>query len=145
MQSSSILNHQSRHVPLVPGPPRHLPLSLPRYSYFSQQPNNRTTKKKPRDNQHDKLATMAPPRRSKASYINAVFAIFLYGIPAWWLWYQFANSNSTIWLGGWNPLIVPCAIVLSFLSLLQIFGLYQEYIGNDWQQHPITTEWSKME
>ena len=85
---------------------------------------------------------MAPPRRTWPSYRNGIFGVVMYGLPAFGLILLFANSNMTGW---WSLLTVPAAIICSFLSLLQVFGLYQEYIGNDWQRNPRTLEWTKME
>jgi hypothetical protein len=74
---------------------------------------------------------MAPPRRSTASYTNGILAVLIYGGLAYGAWYM-----PYVWL-----LSVP----LGFFSMLQVFGLVMEYMGNDIQQNPRTGEWSKME
>jgi hypothetical protein len=74
---------------------------------------------------------MRPPRRAAASFIDACFAILLYaslcylvsGLP-YYLNYFFGS-------------------IFGSLSLLQIFGLYRECIGDDWMLNPTTGEWRR--
>jgi hypothetical protein len=80
------------------------------------------------------MARLPPPPRSTDSYINGVFAIVMYFVLTYLSW-------------KFLPFILRqlFGVVFGFLCFVQVVGLWREYwqIGDDWQQNPLTGEWSK--
>eukprot|EP00978_Attheya_sp_CCMP212_P025243 scaffold80865_cov55-Attheya_sp.AAC.6 len=80
------------------------------------------------------MAHLPPPPRSPDSYKNGLFAIVLYFVLTYLSW-------------KFLPFILRqlFGVVFGVFCFAQVFGLWREYwqIGDDWQQNPLTGEWSK--